>query len=91
MGYTEISTRISLRWLPDPPSEPTDTLVYNVGSYFLDLRVLKDPKNTIDWAMAGVREVLSRDPRPCPSFPKPLETHVPTHTSTQKFLQRRTE
>jgi hypothetical protein len=65
MGYTKVSTRISLRWLPDPPSEPTDTLVYNVGSYFLDLRVLKDPGNTIDWAMAGVREVLSRDPRSC--------------------------
>lgn len=75
MGYTKISTRISLRWLPDPPSEPTDTLVYNVGTYFLDLRVLRDPGNTIDWAMAGVREVLSRDPRSYPScfstFPRP--------------------
>jgi len=37
----QISTRISLRWLPEAPSEPTDTLVFNVGAYFLDLRVLK--------------------------------------------------
>jgi hypothetical protein len=71
MGYTKISTRISIRWLPEPPSEPTDTLVYNVGSYFLDLRVLKGPEQTIDWAMAGVREVLSRDPRWYTLFLKP--------------------
>lgn len=58
----KISTRVSLRWLPDPPSEPTDTLVYNVGSYFLDLRVLK-ADSSIDWAMAGERQVISTDPR----------------------------
>lgn len=57
-----ISTRISLRWLPDPPSEPTDTLVFNVESYFLDLRVLK-VDHSIDWAMAGERLVISTDPR----------------------------
>jgi hypothetical protein len=84
MGYTEISTRISLRWLPGVPSEPTDTLVYNVGTYFLDLRVLKDPGNTIDWAMAGVREVLSLDPRSCPFLTfhfsqNPLETTQVLH------------
>ena len=58
----QISTRISLRWLPDPPSEPTDTLVFNVGAYFLDLRVLKADRS-IDWAMAGERQILSEDPR----------------------------
>jgi hypothetical protein len=70
MGYTQISTRISIRWLPDPPFEPTDTLVYNVGTYFLDLRVLQG-QATIDWAMAGVREVLSREPRPFLPFSSP--------------------
>jgi len=57
-----ISTRISLRWLPDPPSEPTDTLVFNVGDYFMDLRVLK-ADGSIDWGMAGERQILSKDPR----------------------------
>jgi hypothetical protein len=67
----KVSTRISLRWLPDPPSEPTDTLVFNVGSYFVDLRVLK-ADNSIDWAMAGERQVISTDPCMLP-FPL-LET-----------------
>jgi hypothetical protein len=56
-----LSTRISLRWLPDAPSEPTDTLVFNVGSYFMDLRVLKVDKS-IDWGMAGERQILSTEP-----------------------------
>jgi hypothetical protein len=64
MSY-DISTRLSLRWLPDEPSEPTDTLVYNVGSYFMDLRVLKADKS-IDWAMAGEKQVLTQDPRTSP-------------------------
>jgi hypothetical protein len=59
-----ISTRISLRWLPDPPSEPTDTLVFNVGDYFMDLRVLKADAS-IDWGMAGERQILSKDPLKC--------------------------
>jgi hypothetical protein len=58
----QISTRISLRWLPEAPSEPTDTLVFNVGAYFLDLRVLK-ADTSIDWGMAGERQILSREPR----------------------------
>jgi hypothetical protein len=64
----QISTRISLRWLPDPPTEPTDTLVFNVGSYFLDLRILK-ADTSIDWGMAGERQILLEDPRK--SFIKP--------------------
>lgn len=62
-----VSTRISLRWVPDLPSEPTDTLVFNVGSYFMDLRVLKADKS-IDWGMAGIREILSQDPRSSSAF-----------------------
>ena len=56
-----VSVRISLRWLPDQASEPTDTVVFGVGAYYLDLRVLKS-NNTIDWALAGERVVISTDP-----------------------------
>jgi hypothetical protein len=56
-----VSIRISLRWLPDTASEPTDTLVFGVGAYYLDLRVLKS-NNSIDWALAGERQVISTDP-----------------------------
>ena len=57
-----ISTRLSLRWVPDEPEELTDTLVFNVGSYFMDLRVLKSD-GSVDWGMAGMREILSENPR----------------------------
>jgi len=60
-----LTTRVSLRWVPDPPSEPTDTLVFNVGGYFMDLRILK-ADNAIDWAMAGERQTLSKSPRKSP-------------------------
>lgn len=56
-----VSVRISLRWLPDEVSEPTDTVVFGVGAYYLDLRVLKS-NNTMDWALAGERVVISTDP-----------------------------
>jgi hypothetical protein len=59
-----VSIRISLRWLPDAASEPTDTIVFGVGAYYLDLRVLKS-NNSIDWALAGERQVLSTDPSMC--------------------------
>lgn len=56
-----LSTRLSLRWGTDEPSEPTDTLVLNVGEYFMDLRVLKE-NGTIDWSMAGQRVILQESP-----------------------------
>jgi hypothetical protein len=58
----KISTRISIRWLPDDASEPTDTLVFSVGGWYMDLRILKKGGG-IDWAMAGERVVTSQDPR----------------------------
>ena len=58
----QLSTRVSLRFLPDEPSEPTDTLVLNVGQYYMDLRVLK-ADTSIDWSMAGQRFILKDDPR----------------------------
>ncbi|KAL4814404.1 hypothetical protein BDW67DRAFT_186785 [Aspergillus spinulosporus] len=49
-----LSTRISLRWPPEPPFENTDTLVLSVGNWYVDLRV--DRKTaTLDWAIAGER------------------------------------
>ncbi|PSN72889.1 hypothetical protein BS50DRAFT_582503 [Corynespora cassiicola Philippines] len=59
-----LSTRISIRWSDDPPSEPTNTIVLSVGSYFMDLRITKVDKS-IDWAFAGTREILARDPLHC--------------------------
>lgn len=49
---SNITTRISLRWLPDPPFENTDTLVLAVGEWYVDLRVDKQ-SGEIDWAIAG--------------------------------------
>ncbi|GAB7351531.1 hypothetical protein MBLNU459_g2170t2 [Dothideomycetes sp. NU459] len=60
----QLSIRKSLRWIPDEPSEPTDTLVLDVGDYFVDLRVLKS-NISIDWAMAGKRTVLRETPLRC--------------------------
>lgn len=71
MGYIDISKRISIRWLPDRASEPCDVHVYNVESYFLDLRVVKETV-AIEWAFAGERQVIST--APCKSFP-------PSHSS----------
>ncbi|UPK90094.1 hypothetical protein LCI18_001029 [Fusarium solani-melongenae] len=56
-----LSTRISIRWADDAPSEPTDTVVLSVGDYFMDLRITKADQS-VDWAFAGTREILSRDP-----------------------------
>jgi hypothetical protein len=58
----QLSYRKSLRWVPGEPSEPTSTLVLDVGSFFVDLRILK-ADGSIDWAMAGRRTVLSSSPR----------------------------
>ncbi|KIW02723.1 uncharacterized protein PV09_06157 [Verruconis gallopava] len=50
------STRVSIRWLPDPASEETDTLVLSVDGYYVDLRVRKSD-GAIDWLLAGERIV----------------------------------
>jgi hypothetical protein len=49
-----ISTRAFIQWLPDPPSEPTSTEVLTSRQkYFVDIRILKDSNEKIDWAFAG--------------------------------------
>lgn len=60
----QLSYRKSLRWVPGEPSEPTSTLVLDVGNYFVDLRILK-ANSSIDWAMAGKRTILSSSPLKC--------------------------
>lgn len=57
-----LSTRISIRWLPEPPQETTDTIVMSVKDWYLDLRMEKETGN-IDWALAGQRIVESQEPR----------------------------
>ncbi|KAE8317159.1 hypothetical protein BDV41DRAFT_526924 [Aspergillus transmontanensis] len=59
---SRLSTRISLRWLPEPASETTDTIVMSVKGWYVDLRVDKKSGN-IDWAIAGQRVVDSSDSR----------------------------
>lgn len=62
---SSFTTRISLRWVPEPPEETTDTIVISVGEWFLDLRMDKK-SGAIDWAMAGTRieENPNQTPRP---------------------------
>ncbi|KAL4915468.1 hypothetical protein BDW62DRAFT_124631 [Aspergillus aurantiobrunneus] len=54
MTQCRLSTRISLRWPPEPAFENTDTLVLSVGNWYVDLRVDR-ATGTIDWAIAGER------------------------------------
>ncbi|KAJ5921751.1 hypothetical protein N7454_009225 [Penicillium verhagenii] len=55
------STRISLRWLPEPAHETTDTIVMSVKDWYLDLRMDQN-SHQIDWAIAGQRIVESQEP-----------------------------
>ncbi|KAJ4487731.1 hypothetical protein J3R30DRAFT_3695324 [Lentinula aciculospora] len=52
-----ISFRNSIRWIPGPASEPSDTVVLTGGKtgVFLDVRFLKSESNVLDWAFAGYR------------------------------------
>ncbi|KAK2734807.1 hypothetical protein FQN57_001457 [Myotisia sp. PD_48] len=61
-----ISTRVSLRWPPEPAFEYTDTTSLSVGGWYVDLRINKQTGG-LDWAMAGQRIVESEDP-PIVSF-----------------------
>ncbi|KAJ5407875.1 hypothetical protein N7509_001758 [Penicillium cosmopolitanum] len=47
-----ILTRISMRWVPEPSFESTDTLALSVGDWYVDLRVDRQ-SGGIDWALAG--------------------------------------
>ncbi|KAI1367742.1 hypothetical protein F5Y08DRAFT_41067 [Xylaria arbuscula] len=55
-----ISIRESIRWLPNPASEPTSTVVLTSPERrFVDIRILKDSNSNglsarVDWAFAGI-------------------------------------
>ncbi|KAE8154563.1 hypothetical protein BDV25DRAFT_135733 [Aspergillus avenaceus] len=70
---SRVSTRISLRWLPEPASETTDTLVMSVKGWYVDLRVDKN-SGQIDWAIAGQRVVDSQELRRV-QFTHELDSH----------------
>ncbi|KAK1531607.1 hypothetical protein CPAR01_11256 [Colletotrichum paranaense] len=53
--------RISIRWLPEPAYEDTDTIALNVGRYFIDLRIIKETQ-TLQWSRAGERITLKTEP-----------------------------
>lgn len=70
-----ISIREHIRWLPDPPSEPTSTIVLTSPERrFVDIRVLLQPDGSLppvsdeplpldqlDWAIAGTSSSELRD------------------------------
>lgn len=58
----QILRRVSMRWLPDPAFENTDTIALNVGGYFMDLRVATADKS-LEWSRAGERKELEKNPR----------------------------
>ncbi|KAF7169416.1 hypothetical protein CNMCM5623_002146 [Aspergillus felis] len=60
-SVSSLSTRVSLRWLPDPAFENTDTIVLSLKGWYVDLRVDK-ASGEIDWAIAGQRIVESQEP-----------------------------
>lgn len=58
----QISTRLSLRWLPEDPFENTDTLVLMVDEWYVDLRIDKQ-SGALDWAIAGQCLLKAINPR----------------------------
>ncbi|KAJ5572256.1 hypothetical protein N7535_005916 [Penicillium sp. DV-2018c] len=67
------STRISIRWLPEPAQETTDTIVMSVKDWYLDLRI-ENQTGKIDWAIAGQRIIESHEPLRV-SFSHELDSH----------------
>ncbi|CAH0059085.1 unnamed protein product [Clonostachys solani] len=61
MPSSQAVQRISIRWLPKPAYEDTDTVALNVGGYFIDLRVVKET-GSIQWSRAGERILLKENP-----------------------------
>ena len=59
---SRLTTRISLRWASELPSESTDTIVITIGEWYLDLRVDKQ-YDKIDWALAGQCLLETKNPR----------------------------
>lgn len=60
----QILKRVSMRWLPDPEFENTDTIALNVGGYFMDLRIVTADRS-LEWSRAGERKLLLENERMC--------------------------
>ncbi|KAI1851700.1 hypothetical protein JX265_010934 [Neoarthrinium moseri] len=56
--------RVSIRWLPEPAYEDSDTIALNVGGYFMDLRV-GTADGSLQWSRCGERKKLKEDPLTC--------------------------
>ncbi|KAI4716705.1 hypothetical protein E4T48_07092 [Aureobasidium sp. EXF-10727] len=80
----QLSYRKSLRWVPGEPSEPTSTLVLDVGDFFVDLRILK-ANASIDWAMAGKRTILSTSPLKCQWTKEICSQNTESHDDIGEF------
>lgn len=59
MPAAYISHRLSIRWVPEEASEPTNTVVLTGArtGTFLDVRFFKEAPKTLDWAFAGYRYI----------------------------------
>ena len=59
--HIAVVQRESLRWVPEPAGEVVDVFSMELGKYFMDLRIYKsgERRGQVDWAMAGVRQILS--------------------------------
>lgn len=98
---SQVVKRISIRWLPEPAFEDTDTIALNVGGYFIDLRVEKETQ-AIQWSRAGERILLKDDPRELLPSSQYLESrltcsmklridgHISLIPSTSRYQMRHT-
>lgn len=67
----QILQRVSVRWLPAPAYEDSNTVALNVSGYFLDLRVAT-ADGALQWSRAGERKQIATSP----CKPNPSKTHV---------------
>lgn len=57
----QILQRVSVRWLPAPAYEDSNTVALNVSGYFLDLRVAT-ADGALQWSRAGERKQIATSP-----------------------------
>ena len=76
-----LTQRLSFRWLPEPATESTDTLVMSVSNWFIDLRIsLSD--GSLDWGFAGEEQVLETGPHHSMSYQLYFQLEAPPSRST---------
>ena len=76
-----LTQRLSFRWLPEPATESTDTLVMSVSNWFIDLRIsLSD--GSLDWGFAGEEQVLEVGPHHSTFYQLHFQNETPPSHST---------